>query len=113
QGRGGWTWYTGAAGWMYRAGVEGILGIERTGKYLEIAPCIPDDWSNFEVTVNLADTRYAIEVRIENDGSGSAVTTARLNDKEIVVSNGRVRVELDGGAHNLTVILQRGSPVKK
>lgn len=42
-GRGGWSWYTGSAGWMQRAGVEGILGIRVTGARLHIDPCIPRD----------------------------------------------------------------------
>ena len=50
-GRGGWTWYTGSAGWMYRAGVEGILGIRREGAVLVVDPCIPAAWPGFEATV--------------------------------------------------------------
>ena len=56
-GRGGWTWYTGSAGWMYRAGVEGILGIRREGDFLVIDPCIPDAWPGFR-----SDGQYAIDV---------------------------------------------------
>jgi len=48
-GRGGWTWYTGSAGWMYRSGVEFILGIEQRGNKLHFNPCIPKQWSGFKV----------------------------------------------------------------
>ena len=48
-GRGGWTWYTGAAGWMYRAGIEGILGFRLQGAFLLLAPCIPKAWPRFEI----------------------------------------------------------------
>ncbi|MES2145179.1 MAG: glycosyl transferase, partial [Pseudomonadota bacterium] len=44
EGRGGWSWYTGSAGWMYRAGIEGILGLMRQGDSLRLAPCLPPDW---------------------------------------------------------------------
>src|SRR6185295_7499635 len=50
-GRGGWTWYTGSAGWMYRAGLESILGIRVRGARLEIDPCIPGAWSGFSVAL--------------------------------------------------------------
>jgi cyclic beta-1,2-glucan synthetase len=49
RGRGGWTWYTGAAGWCYRAGLEAILGIRRTGDRLLIRPCIPASWTGVEI----------------------------------------------------------------
>ena len=49
RGRGGWTWYTGAAGWSYRAGFEAILGFKRTGSKLAIRPNVPKSWNNYEV----------------------------------------------------------------
>ncbi|MFZ3130130.1 MAG: glycosyl transferase family 36, partial [Desulfosporosinus sp.] len=62
-GRGGWTWYTGAAGWMYQAGLEGILGITRRGERLYLQPCIPKDWPEYEVTYRWVETTYQIKVR--------------------------------------------------
>ncbi len=50
-GRGGWTWYTGAAGWLYRAGLESILGFRVRGSTLLLDPCIPKDWPGFEITL--------------------------------------------------------------
>ena len=61
-GRGGWTWYTGSAGWMQRAGVESILGLRRRGAYLHLDPCIPKAWPKFEITVRRQSTRYEIVV---------------------------------------------------
>ena len=61
-GRGGWTWYTGAAGWMYRAGLEAILGIVREGGKLRIKPCIPAGWKEFQVSLKSGKTRYEITV---------------------------------------------------
>jgi len=48
-GRGGWTWYTGSAGWMYRAGIEGILGLRRRGMTVEVDLCIPASWPTYEI----------------------------------------------------------------
>ncbi|MBI5033167.1 MAG: carbohydrate-binding protein [Chloroflexi bacterium] len=61
-GRGGWTWYTGSAAWMYRIGVESILGLKLRGDSLVIDPCIPHDWSHFELTFRHKQTRYEIVV---------------------------------------------------
>jgi cellobiose phosphorylase len=61
-GRGGWTWYTGSAGWMYRLGLEAILGIQRCGDALRIRPCIPSDWPGYEVTYRFGTATYHIHV---------------------------------------------------
>lgn len=61
-GRGGWTWYTGAAGWMYRAGIESILGCRRQGSFLIIDPCIPKHWPGFEILYQFEETSYTITV---------------------------------------------------
>jgi cyclic beta-1,2-glucan synthetase len=62
MGRGGWTWYTGSAGWMYRAGLESILGLTRHGTSFELDPCIPAAWPEFSLTWTLGRTRYEITV---------------------------------------------------
>ncbi|MBC8172028.1 MAG: hypothetical protein H7X77_10160, partial [Anaerolineae bacterium] len=61
-GRGGWTWYTGSASWMYRLGIEGLLGLKLRGDRLEIDPCIPDNWSGYELTYRDGETVYSIHV---------------------------------------------------
>ncbi len=63
-GRGGWTWYTGSAGWMYRLGLEAILGVRRRGDSLIVEPCIPSDWPGYEVDYRFGETLYRI--RVEN-----------------------------------------------
>src|SRR6185295_7194392 len=63
-GRGGWTWYTGSAGWMQRAGVESILGLRLEDDVLCLDPCIPKTWPRFEMTVRFRSTHY--EVLVEN-----------------------------------------------
>ncbi len=63
MGRGGWTWYTGAAGWMYRVGIEGILGLTfLNGKGFEINPCVPKEWNEYEITYIHKKCKYNIKV---------------------------------------------------
>ena len=62
-GRGGWSWYTGSAGWMYRLVVESLLGIERVGERLVLAPQLPRGWPGFRLRYRYRTTTYAIEVR--------------------------------------------------
>ena len=61
-GMGGWTWYTGSSGWMYRLGIEAILGITRTGAALTINPCISSSWPEFKVDYRFGNTHYQISV---------------------------------------------------
>ena len=61
-GRAGWTWYTGSAGWMYRAGLESILGLKRRGAVFELDPCIPAAWSAYEIVWRFGRSRYEITV---------------------------------------------------
>ena len=62
-GRGGWTWYTGAAGWYYRLIVESLLGIRRRGDRLHVAPCMRDDWEAYSLRYRFGDTPYHISVQ--------------------------------------------------
>ena len=87
--RGGWTWYTGSAGWFYRVGIEEILGIYKHGKKLTLKPKIPIAWEEYKVTYNYMDTKYIIEVYKSNkeelqlDGIKKSGTTINLvNDKK-------------------------------
>ncbi len=66
-GRGGWTWYTGSAGWLYRAAVEGILGIERRDRQLSFSPALPESWDRVDVELTLeGKTRRIAMIRKEN-----------------------------------------------
>src|SRR6185436_1218291 len=62
-GRGGWTWYTGSAGWMYRLITESLLGLRRTANQLRFAPCLPGDWQEFQLRYRYGETYYQILVR--------------------------------------------------
>ncbi|MCB5190378.1 protein ndvB [Methylobacillus arboreus] len=102
-GRGGWTWYTGSAGWMYRAGIEGILGIRRAGSMLLVTPCIPAEWGMFEAEVNVQGTQYSI--RVENrSGTGAGIPGATLNGSSLALTDGVIQVPLSGGVHALTIV---------
>jgi cyclic beta-1,2-glucan synthetase len=61
-GRGGWTWYTGSAGWLYRAGIEWLLGVRVQGKRLVVNPCIPSGWPGFSLALRYRSARYDIVV---------------------------------------------------
>ncbi|MBI5665693.1 MAG: cyclic beta 1-2 glucan synthetase [Nitrospirae bacterium] len=69
-GRGGWTWYTGSAGWMYRLIMESLLGLRLEVDKLLFAPCIPADWGSFKVHYRYRETLYHITVLQTRDGSG-------------------------------------------
>ena len=108
-GRGGWTWYTGSAGWMYRAGVEGILGIRREGAFLVIDPCIPAGWPGFAATVNVGSTHY--DIRVEASSSCPPdLSHAVLDGSPVHAAEGRIRVPLDGGKHNLLLTIPIRDP---
>ena len=71
-GRGGWTWYTGSAGWLYRVALEAILGFRLAGDTLRVEPCIPAGWPGYEVTYRHGSATY--RVRVENPaGTGRGV----------------------------------------
>jgi cyclic beta-1,2-glucan synthetase len=117
-GRGGWTWYTGSAGWMLRVALESILGVTvEDGTTLVVAPCIPDDWPGYSLRRRLPDgTTYDVAVRAAGGGAPSEGVVAALVDGAAVpIVDGRARIALagDGGAHAVTVTLgprARGGP---
>jgi len=61
KGRGGWTWYTGSAGWMYQLIIESVVGIRRKGNTLSFVPCIPEEWMSLKVSYRFINTLYNIE----------------------------------------------------
>ncbi|WP_370655881.1 GH36-type glycosyl hydrolase domain-containing protein [Candidatus Deferrimicrobium sp.] len=74
-GRGGWTWYTGSAGWMYRLIVESLLGLTLEVDKLRVAPCLPADWKGFKVYYRYRETVYEIDVRQQPGGEGRTIVT--------------------------------------
>ncbi|MET3901396.1 cyclic beta-1,2-glucan synthetase [Devosia sp. UYZn731] len=102
-GRGGWTWYTGSAGWMYRAGIEGILGLRREGGFLIVEPVLPGAWPGYEAIIRIGATRY--DLRVEAAADRSSPTHALLDGAEMSIVGGALRVALDGGHHDLILII--------
>ena len=72
-GRGGWTWYTGSAGWLYRAAVESILGIRKEGSRLTVTPVLPSHWDGYQATLRLSDAVYRIRVVREKGIKNAAI----------------------------------------
>lgn len=97
-GRGGWTWYTGAAGWMYQFIWHDLLGFRIVGNRMEIHPCIPADWPSFEVRYQYGDTIYHIRVR-QSGTTGASII--RLNGS--IVSESYLTLSDDGQEHTVYV----------
>jgi len=101
-GRGGWTWYTGSAGWLYRAALESMLGFHLKGDKLTISPCIPRNWRDFEINYCRGETTYRI--RVENPACVChGVTEVRL-DGELLPS-GEIPLVEDKQSHEVLVVL--------
>jgi cyclic beta-1,2-glucan synthetase len=103
-GRGGWTWYTGSAGWMYRVAMEAMLGISLRGGALHIDPCIPRTWPRYEVVFAPTGAEYRIEV-INPEGVSRGVVGIEL-DGTIVA--GDIPIVRDGASHVVRVTLGHG-----
>lgn len=101
-GRGGWTWYTGAAGCMYRAGLEGILGLTRRGDTLVISPCIARHWPCYEITLNSEGHHYRISVTNPQKRC-HGISQAELDGVVIDHTSDAVKVPLDGKSHVLKI----------
>ena len=109
-GRGGWTWYTGSAGWMQRAGVESILGLRIRGAFLHLDPCIPKAWPKFEMSVRRRSARY--EIVVDNpDGVSQGVRFAESDGVEISERPLRLRLVDDGAVHRIRITLGRDAPL--
>jgi cyclic beta-1,2-glucan synthetase len=101
-GRGGWTWYTGAAGWMYQAGLEGILGFKREGDKLVLKPCIPSRWPGYRITYRYKTTQY--EIVVENPMS-RMTGCQRITLDEEVLTEPVILLKDDGQAHTIRLTL--------
>lgn len=103
-GRGGWTWYTGSAGWMYRAGIEWILGFRLKGAALLLDPCVPKTWPRFELIFRYHTTQY--EISVENPHNvNRGVSHAELDG--VIVPEKPLQFKLmdDGKTHGIRIIL--------
>jgi cyclic beta-1,2-glucan synthetase len=101
-GRGGWTWYTGSAGWMYQVAVQGMLGLRRAGATFSVTPCIPAEWPEYTLVWRNGRTRYRIVVS-NPDHRSRGVSSALLDGKRVDAT--AVPIEDDGGEHELSIVL--------
>jgi cyclic beta-1,2-glucan synthetase len=101
-GRGGWTWYTGSAGWMYKIGVEAILGLKLHGTFFSVEPCIPMAWPGYEITFRHRAAVYRITVENPH-GVSCGVTLIELDGKRLEHN----RIPLDGNeaAHSVRILM--------
>jgi cyclic beta-1,2-glucan synthetase len=103
-GRGGWTWYTGSAGWMYQAGTEWILGFRLRGARLVMDPCIPRAWPGFELDFRYHTARY--HVVVENpQGVSRGVVSMELDGQELAIDHAGIPLADDGATHQVRIVL--------
>jgi cyclic beta-1,2-glucan synthetase len=101
-GRGGWTWYTGSAGWMYRLGLEALLGLQKEGDSIFFNPCIPSDWKEYSITYRHAGTLY--QITVENPTGVSQGVKRVILDGQYL-SEGRIPLVLDGRTRQVRVVM--------
>ncbi|MCW8807094.1 MAG: cyclic beta 1-2 glucan synthetase, partial [Rhodanobacter sp.] len=104
-GRGGWSWYTGSAGWMYRLIVESLLGLSLDAGQLRFAPVLPVAWAGFSMSYRHGDTWYRIEVQqVDADASGSVTLDG------VALADGRIPLVDDATEHQVLITHPRKSP---
>ncbi len=102
-GRGGWTWYTGSSGWLYRAGMEWILGFRVRGTFLSIDPCIPRSWPGYSISFRYHSASY--EIKVENPrGVSRGIARAELDSKPLP-NPANIPLVDDGAKHQIHVVL--------
>ncbi|MEO8839125.1 MAG: glycosyltransferase 36 associated protein, partial [Herbaspirillum sp.] len=114
-GRGGWTWYTGSASWLYRGALEAILGFHLHGDQLLLRPCIPKSWPRYQIVYrqrNAHGTITPYEIIVENpDGVSCGVASVAIDGANQAHSGGdtaRVRLFGDGQTHVVHLVLGGG-----
>ena len=106
-GRGGWTWYTGSAGWMYRAGLEYILGLRVEGDHLRLVPCFPKSWAHAELSYRHHTARYEISIQNPQSVNGG-IASLELDGTPLAAGADSIELRDDGAVHRVVLIL--GSP---
>jgi cyclic beta-1,2-glucan synthetase len=103
-GRAGWSWYTGSAAWMYRAGLESMLGLRRRGDTFSIDPCIPSSWPEYEIAWTVGRAHYVISVS-NPDRLCRGVLEARLDGAPVDAA--AIPLVDDGETHQVRIVLGR------
>jgi len=108
-GRGGWTWYTGSAGWAYRVAVEAVLGLRiEHGDTIVLKPCVPDQWPDYRMTYRHPLTRTTYDIEFRNpDGCTHSVVSVIVDGEPVPVPDGEARVPItaNGAAHTIVITL--------
>jgi cyclic beta-1,2-glucan synthetase len=99
-GRGGWTWYTGSASWMYRVGLEGILGLKKRGDTLYVEPRAPAAWKEYGIEYRHGGSRYVIVVQNE-DGATNGAVEVTIDGRPS--ADGGIQLVDDGARHDVSV----------
>ena len=105
-GRGGWTWYTGSAGWLYRLILESLLGLKREGSRLRFTPCLPEDWKSFSMSYRYYKSVYEIAV-VQAPAAARLTTTVVTLDGVAQIDNAVPLVD-DLRTHRVEVRINRG-----
>jgi cellobiose phosphorylase len=106
-GRGGWTWYTGSAAWLYRAGLEAVLGFQLQGDKLWIDPCIPRDWPGFQLSYQHRGKKHVsrYEITVANAGKVCRGVARVELDGQTLAADAAVELLDDGQTHQLHIAL--------
>ena len=109
EGRGGWSWYTGSAAWMYRAGIEGLIGLTRAGDTLIVDPCFPKHWPQVKAQIKIGGARLSITIDNPNR-SGRGIASVTLDGVAIPQEDGIVCVPLamQGGGQSQALCVTLG-----
>ena len=102
-GRGGWTWYTGSAGWMYRLVVESLLGVRLEAGRLRVAPCLPMEWNGFSLRYRYHETYYHITVRRNEVEADEDFGAARITIDGVVQEGPFISLADDRDEHQVEV----------
>src|SRR4029077_10371882 len=102
-GRGGWTWYTGSAGWLYRVGLEWMLGFRLRGMTFSIDPCIPRNWPRYSIRFPYHSATYAI--RVENPSSGTRGVALTELDGKLLAGPANIPLDDDNAEHQVVIVL--------
>jgi cellobiose phosphorylase len=110
-GRGGWSWYTGSAGWMYRLIVEALLGVTREADRLRFAPCLPMDWTTYTMRYRYRETMYEITVRQTLASTATGDSESSVTVDGVVQPDASIHLADDRASHQVLVEV-RGPQVR-
>jgi len=102
KGRGGWTWYTGSAGWMYQMIIESFIGLKREGNTLHFNPCIPAEWGSVKIDYNYLETIYHIELVQTKTND---ITTTKISINGIEQDSNTFKLINDSEAHEVKILV--------